>query len=718
MPTSRSTHLWPLVVMLLAALACTLTGTPTATPPPPSATPIPVTPDTPGGDVRYDELVADVITDEAGDSWNFDGVAGDVVTIAVHAPELDSRLELIAPDGGLLAEDDDSGPGANPLIKNLVLPEAGAYQIKVLGEGSANGAYSLSLTLGELAGGPPDTDGGFLRYDEAVRDQVTDGAVDEWVFEGAAGDEITIVLYSDEFDTELEVLDPDGATVFRDDDGGAGQSSLIQGLRLASDGTFTILAQGRGGAGGAYLLTLVLSNAALIEGTDGGPIEIGASVEDAISDNDGDAWTFSGEAGDSVTIALNGDGLDTMLELYGPDGTLVAADDDSGPDLSSRLENARLPVSGEYTILALGYDGQYGYYTLSLEPGEPPEARGGLAVGQTISDTLLSTAGAVYSFEGQAGITVSVYLQSRDFDATLELLGPDGALEASDEDSGLGSDALLQSIALPAGGTYSILVFTASGFGGDYALTLLAGPFVYLNDTPGGVIALGQTVTDTVIEAPGDTWTFTGAAGDWVTIALTSDEFDTFVELRGPGGELIADDDDDGPDLSSLIENVQLPAAGTYTIVARGFGDGGGVYTLSLNEGEEVLPLGELSYGETVTANLSSSSGDTWTFAGTSGEVVTINLSSQAFDTVLELRAPNGQLLASDDDGGADTNSLLEEVELPETGTYTVVVRSFGGGAGEYALTLDQAGGGASGHAGPRTYHGQLGALHAVPMVL
>jgi len=588
----------------------------------------------------------------------------------------------------------------------------------VQGTDGDTGPYTLGLTLGEAAAGSPDTDGGFLRYDVAVRDQAASGADDEWVFEGAQGDEVTIILYSDEFDTELALLDPDGATVFTDDDGGPGQSSLIQGLRLTADGTYTILAGGRGDGGGAYLLSLVLSSAALAEGTDGGPIEFGEVVEDVISDDDGDEWTFTGQAGDIVTIALLGDGLDTLLELYGPEGDFVAGDDDSGPDLSSLMENVRLPATGEYTILAFGYEGERGYYALSLDHGEPPEARGGLDLGATISDTLFSTSGATWTFDAPAPMTVSVYLQSRDFNPALDLFDPSGEIIVADDDGGPGNSALLQNISLPEAGAYTLLVSTVDGFSGGYSLTLIEGPYEFAGDTPGGVIAVGQTVTDTVIDEAGDAWTFDGAAGDLVTIALTSEEFDTYLELRGPDDALLFENDDDGPGLSSLIENARLPVAGTFTIIARGFADGGGAYTLTLGAGELVLPIGELSYGDTVTGELIRSSGDQWTFEGEAGDTVTIALSSDVFDTVLELRAPAGELLASDDDGGADTNSLLEEIELPDAGTYTIVVKGFGGGTGAYELTLDRAGGGATGRVHPHPNHPESGALHAELLML
>jgi len=58
------------------------------------------------------------------------------------------------------------------------------------------------------------------------------------------------------------------------------------------------------------------------------------------------------------------------------------------------------------------------------------------------------------------------------------------------------------------------------------------------------------------------------------------------------------------------------------------------------------------------------------------------------FDTFLVVTDGDGQVVATDDDGGADTNSRLQ-LQLPEDGTYTVYASSFSGRAtGEYELTL------------------------------
>jgi hypothetical protein len=64
--------------------------------------------------------------------FTFNGTEGDVVDIyAVSAADEDTRLTLRGPDGVEVIGDDDSGAGANPYIRRLILPSTGAYQLEL-----------------------------------------------------------------------------------------------------------------------------------------------------------------------------------------------------------------------------------------------------------------------------------------------------------------------------------------------------------------------------------------------------------------------------------------------------------------------------------------------------------------------------------------------------------------------------------------------------------
>jgi hypothetical protein len=99
---------------------------------------------------------------------------------------------------------------------------------------------------------------------------------------------------------------------------------------------------------------------------------------------------------------------------------------------------------------------------------------------------------------------------------------------------------------------------------------------------------------------------------------------------------------------------------------------------------------GTIQFGETVTGDLQSASEvERWMFQGQAGEIVDIRLDSADFDPMLELIAPDGSSLDTDDDGGVGFNARIR-VMLPTDGEYTIIVRSFRTGSGAYTLSLDR----------------------------
>ncbi|MEM9807829.1 MAG: hypothetical protein AAF959_21385 [Cyanobacteria bacterium P01_D01_bin.56] len=77
--------------------------------------------------------------------------------------------------------------------------------------------------------------------------------------------------------------------------------------------------------------------------------------------------------------------------------------------------------------------------------------------------------------------------------------------------------------------------------------------------------------------------TFVAEAGQAVIIEMVSEEFDTFVTLLNPAGEILEQNDDyDGSPHATIV--AQLPEAGEYTVLAGSFyGQLGGNYRVSVN---------------------------------------------------------------------------------------------------------------------------------------
>ncbi len=95
--------------------------------------------------LSYGQTVDATLEDQGTASWTFNGAQGDIITVAAEAgANLDTYLTLIAPDGTALVEDDDDGPGLNPLIEGVELTVSGVYTVEVR---SVSGTGTVNVTL-------------------------------------------------------------------------------------------------------------------------------------------------------------------------------------------------------------------------------------------------------------------------------------------------------------------------------------------------------------------------------------------------------------------------------------------------------------------------------------------------------------------------------------------------------------------------------------------
>lgn len=168
-----------------------------------------------------------------------------------------------------------------------------------------------------------------------------------------------------------------------------------------------------------------------------------------------------------------------------------------------------------------------------------------------------------YSLQARAEDVFIITLQSDDFDAYLTVQNPSGRTLAENDDSGLGLDARLRFV-VPADGTYTVIVgaaFSEPPFG-DFTLRVSRA-------LPTRTVSIGD---DAIIIEPSDgtsaaSISFVGVGGQIVSISATSRAGDDLaLTLYGPGGEVIAEDDDSGPALDPLLLAQILPTDGTYTV--------------------------------------------------------------------------------------------------------------------------------------------------------
>lgn len=199
-----------------------------------------------------------------------------------------------------------------------------------------------------------------------------------------------------------------------------------------------------------------------------------------------------------------------------------------------------------------------------------------------------------------------------------------------------------------------------------------------------------------------DVYQFQGRAGQQVTIEMASREIDSFLILLAPNGRELAQDDNGAGGQNARISTI-LPANGTYLLIANSREPGeAGVYRVraiasapgrrnQASQGKVLLRLsGVLGAGAPVLRS-DGSLYRTYNFTSRAGQSVLITLESPDFDTFLALVAPDGQVIARNDDiSQSNPNSALA-IALPRSGVYQVLVNARSRqGRGRYILTIRQ----------------------------
>jgi hypothetical protein len=168
--------------------------------------------------------------------------------------------------------------------------------------------------------------------------------------------------------------------------------------------------------------------------------------------------------------------------------------------------------------------------------------------------------------------------------------------------------------------------------------------------------------------------------GQIVVITLSSDEFDTYLELFDEDHNFLASNDDYGDGRNSQLSYTAYDDM-TLIISVRGFGLDGpdGDYELSVEEIDAELDAGSIEIGDSIEIEPNGAREIRLTFEGTEGQGVNILVtSSGGEDSVLRLEDPDGDEIAYNDDSNYSLDPAIRRFELPETGTYTIVIMGLG----------------------------------------
>ena len=351
-----------------------------------------------------------------------------------------------------------------------------------------------------------------------------------YTFAGNRGDTITVDLVSDDFDANVLLADRSGNSLARNDDGGENcNARLTHVLREAAN--YRLYANSSAGAElGEYRLTL--SRGKLRAPADTtcrgfgrvtGMIRVGETVTGTLNSDDPELpsdstyyerWILPVNANQSFTVDVESSDFDAYVLLTRGRGDKLVDNDDGGGGCNARLVYTARDDHPLRIFVNTASQHQSGRYTLRVTAGESPtEPKGNcrftggaaagaatprrpadgaaatarrIAIGQTQQGSLTrndvlvssdSTYAQAWTIQVRVGQTVTIDLESDDFDAYLFLQGPgiSGGRDYQDDDSGGNCNARLTAT-FPQNGEYEVVVNTAGKYAtGQFSLSVTTG---------------------------------------------------------------------------------------------------------------------------------------------------------------------------------------------------------------------------------------------------
>jgi hypothetical protein len=293
-------------------------------------------------------------------------------------------------------------------------------------------------------------------------------------------------------DTTMQILSADNENLaFNDDHDTRNQElssrdSVIEDLELPAAGVYIIRVDSFTGAGtGNVIVTLEVA------GNGRGLIQVDEPVviSEHLRTNSTYETTFDGNEGDIVTITVRDlpddeADIDPLLTLLDDEGDVLTENDDHETrdtylDLfDSRIESFELPTNGTYTIQVNDYFGDSGDFELTITFANTVASLsdGALVIEGTVP--VEDSFGQTFTANEGDIVTITAHATDDDLDPILTLLDENGQILADNddhdsEDTSLNRyDAQIAQFAIPATGSYQVLV---TGYGtsfGDFTLTI------------------------------------------------------------------------------------------------------------------------------------------------------------------------------------------------------------------------------------------------------
>jgi YD repeat-containing protein len=598
-------------------------------------------------------VVASITTANKTGLMVFDGTAGQRISLGLSGVTVTQfTASVYRPDGVSMIIPVPTFNISGGSLELGVLPLTGTYTIFLDPVSTYTGAITVTVST-ELTG--TITPGG-----AAVPISISRvGQNARYTFTGTAGQTISLGITAVTMTAlNVSLINPDSSTLVAPASFGT-SGGAIDSQVLASSGTYAILVDPSSVYTGN--VTLTLYNTPDVNGTitiDGAPVTPSLTVPGQRA-----RYTFSGTAGQWVNLGLTGVTMTSSnVSIFKPDGSTLASIG-IGTAGGSLDPVSALPTTGTYTIVVDPSGLATGSMTLTLTS----PLTGTITLDGAAVPLSLTKAGqtARYTFSGTSGQWLSLGLTSVTISSsTITLLKPDGTQLASTT-VGTTGGGLEPSSTLPTTGTYTIVVDPSGINTGNITLTLMS--------NLSGTLNLDGTATVSTLSTVGQNarYTFTGTAGQWVSLGMTSVTItSSTITLWKPDGTSMVGTSV-GTAGGSLDLSTALPTTGTYTVTVNPAANYTGTMTLTLST--EVT--GTLTINAAATPVTISRAGQNarYTFAGTASQQATVKITGNTFGSVaVWLYTPSGALQTGVTNSATSFN--LSSVTLATTGTYTITI--------------------------------------------
>lgn len=311
--------------------------------------------------------------------------------------------------------------------------------------------------------------------------------------------------------------------------------------------------------------------------------------------NDIDTYFFSGQANQLITLNMRENSFTTLIDpymsLYGPNGTKLIEDNDSGHGDNSTIRRYVLPANGTYRLETKSYNGRPGLYSIVFiscgsgglyaeyfngrsPQGEPVFDRcepspisydwgaGGPGNGVGGDNFSVRWSGALW-FEAD-----TYRFLARVDDGVRLWVDGEQAIDAwrDQPPTNYSAEKILTA------GLHQIEIEYYEAGGGAVAHVRWHG--INSDSDDNRVLAPNEILAGNIFPANDiDSYLLDGKSGEMITLSMSENAFTSslnpYLTLYDPAGNKIAEDNDSGPGDGASIVRFELPQDGRYRIEAR-----------------------------------------------------------------------------------------------------------------------------------------------------